>query len=222
MKIIVLVSILLKIMRGVNSLKCHENEQDKDPAEKTCEAPNNKFCAHVDAMGKVVRKCVGDKYDDFTVKAGCMMINAMGMKTTMCFCNTDNCNHECKPEGCPSEEVTNGAAPSHAHSTHHAASTAAPLDPKVSTHAHSPSAASPVTPSKETEPARRGKREIPVPKPTECAAKCKAPEGKGEETDPEREPKETTKSGSQRIAMPVKGFYASLIVAFTITLFKLH
>merc|ERR1711874_859154 len=125
-------------------------------------------------MGKVARECVGDKYKEFTVKAGCMMMNVMGIKTTMCFCNTDNCNHECKPEGCPSEEVTNGAAPSHAHSTHHAApSHAHSTHHAASTHADSPPAASPVSPSKATEKARRGKRANPTP--TECEAKCKAP-----------------------------------------------
>jgi len=106
MRVIVLLSILVEIIRGVHSLKCHVNAQGAEPKETECTGTDNKFCAHVETMGSVVRACTGDKYQNFDVKDGCMKMEVpMAGETTMCFCNTDNCNAACTVDDGSCKEV---------------------------------------------------------------------------------------------------------------------
>ena len=92
------------------SLKCHVNQGGNDPVETTCEAPNNKFCVHNVVEGVGIRACAGDKYSagygPITAKIGCQIEEFR--KTTTCFCNTDNCNHECKSHCESEQDPTNG------------------------------------------------------------------------------------------------------------------
>jgi len=207
MKLIVLVSILLKIMSGVYSLKCHVNLGGKDPVETTCEAPNNKFCAHAHSVTTatgdvVVRACAGDKYGTITAKLGCHVLDLLGTKTTTCFCDKDNCNHDCKPICKSEEDHTNGP-------------------PMVETSAPAASTNDSAVPEATT-PAAKARRKMSP----ECEAECKAPEpgkpveetsGKPSEKPGDGDEDGATTGGSQQNANKFQGFFASVIVAIIVT-----
>ena len=186
------------------SLKCHVNQGGNDPVETTCEAPNNKFCAHDEVAGIVKRSCAGDKHaaggGTITAKIGCHIMEIF--KVTSCFCNTDNCNHECKSHCESEQDPTNG--PPMAETS----APAAPTNDSLVTEA--------------TTPAAKARRRATK----ECKAECKAPEpGKpGEEntekpgqSDKPGDKGDSTTGGSQQIANTFQGFFASLTVAIIVT-----
>merc|ERR1712198_194337 len=100
MRTICFVVLVLEILKEAQSLKCHVNEEGKDPVPTDCKV--DEVCGHtVNEMegGAVGRTCMTkEMLKAAKVEAGkCMQMEGM---TTVCACATDNCNHECTAESC--------------------------------------------------------------------------------------------------------------------------
>ena len=216
------------------------NEKGVDPKEQECAAPDNKFCGHVESMGTVVRACAGDKYQNFDVKDGCMIVELMpGMESTMCFCNTDNCNAGCTADAgsCKEVEFQGGAT--------------GPVKGKeCKANCKSGTDGGGTGEEPKPEPGHTGKGDHTGKPDGEHTGKPDGehtgkpdgqhtgkPDGQhtGKPVDGEEKPSgndtsgkpdgnndgKTTKSGSQRNWESFQGFFASLIVAAIVTLIKI-
>ena len=83
-------------------MKCHVNVADKEMVETNCEEPNNKLCAYVDTAGKISRSCSPNEANGTSVQVGCTKATML-VEITTCYCDTDNCNHECTADNCKKE-----------------------------------------------------------------------------------------------------------------------
>jgi len=94
MKILSFVFFALQTVWEANCLKCHVNEKGAEPKETECKAEET-YCMFEKHADGTKRQCSPEVAN---AKHGCVKMEAM--KSTTCFCQTDNCNNMCKAEGC--------------------------------------------------------------------------------------------------------------------------
>jgi len=106
MKIICFIVVLIEIMKEVNSLECHDYNDDEDPKTKKCE--EGEVCGY-DIGGykkppdMIFRKCMPKGNTGLVWLVGKCIKKPTLTKTT-CACDTDFCNYNCSVGICPTEE----------------------------------------------------------------------------------------------------------------------
>ena len=193
-------------------------------------------------MVRVLRKCVGEKHQGLTVKAGCKVVPG---PMTMCYCSTDNCNSACTAESCPEgswqlvkdqeckadcKSVTGGGGTGDDHTKH----TKEPGHTGIGDHTGDPTEGEGGKTNGNEVSEKPGGENTRTPagentgkpdeentvKPTDGSEQ--KPSGNDTSGKPEGDNDgKTTKSGSQRNWKSFQGFFTSLIIAAIVTLIKI-
>jgi len=107
MRIIIFLVLLHEILKEVHSLKCHVNKDASDednPVPTDCKTDEICSYSEQEIMNAIVksRACMPKQNDGTNNTAG-TCDKPMNLKIR-CFCDADNCNHECTAEKCKKRE----------------------------------------------------------------------------------------------------------------------